>query len=307
MSTKLRFSKKVKEAFKAHRPILALESTIIAHGMPYPNNIEFAIKAESSCLEIGVTPATVAIINGEVCVGLESDELEKIAKGKNIKKISMRELGLATGLGWSGATTVSASITIAQKNKIKVFSTGGIGGVHRGAEHSFDISQDLVALSKTPIIVVSSGAKSILDLHKTIELLETFGVPTLGYNTTTFPAFYSRSSGIDNVEMVKSTKEIFDIFNSGHALGLRAATLVTNPIPVNDEIPFDEIKSAMEDAEMELEKKGIVGKKATPFLLNQVVKKTEGKSLNANISLALNNVRLGAEIAKEFHVQKSTA
>ena len=305
MSTKLRFSKKVKEAVKAHRPILALESTIIAHGMPYPDNLNFAIRAEALCQDLGVVPATIAIIEGEVCVGLEPDELEKIARGSNIKKISMRELGLATGLGWSGATTVSASIAIAQKNNIRVFSTGGIGGVHRGAEHSFDMSQDLIALSKTPIVVVSSGAKSILDLHKTIELLETLGIPLVGYNTTTFPAFFSRSSGIGNLDRVGSAKEIVNLFKRGQELGVGAATLVANPIPVDDEIPFDEIESAINDGVVQLEKHGVVGKKTTPFLLDQIVKKTGGRSLTANIALALNNVRLGAEIAKELCLYKS--
>jgi len=305
MSTKLRFSKKVKEAIGAQRPVLALESTIIAHGMPYPDNLNFAIRAEALCQDLGVVPATIAIIEGEVCVGLEPDELEKIARGSNIKKISMRELGLATGLGWSGATTVSASIAIAQKNNIRVFSTGGIGGVHRGAEHSFDMSQDLVALSKTPIVVVSSGAKSILDLHKTIELLETLGIPLVGYNTTTFPAFFSRSSGIGNLDRVRSAKEIVNLFKGGQDLGVGAATLVANPIPVDDEIPFDEIESAINDAVAQLEKQGVVGKKTTPFLLDQIVKKTGGRSLTANIALALNNVRLGAEIAKELCLYKS--
>jgi len=305
MSTKLRFSKKVKEAIWAQRPILALESTIIAHGMPYPDNLDFAIRAETLCQDLEVVPATIAIIEGDVCVGLEPDELEKIARGSNIKKISMRELGLATALGWSGATTVSASMAIAQKNNIKVFSTGGIGGVHRGAEHSFDMSQDLIALSKTPIVVVSSGAKSILDLHKTIELLETLGIPLVGYKTTTFPAFFSRSSGIGNLDRVGSVKEIVNLFKRGQGLGVGAATLVANPIPVDDEIPFDEIESAINDAVVQLEKHGVVGKKTTPFLLEQIVKKTGGRSLTANIALALNNVRLGAEIAKELCLYKS--
>ena len=212
MSFKLKYSKEVESARKELKPVLALESTIIAHGMPFPQNLDFALEAESTCKSQGVTPATVAIIDGTVCVGLEKEELDLISSSKDIKKVSMRELGLATSLGWSGATTVSSTMHIAKRANIEVFATGGIGGVHRDVGQSFDISQDLAALSRISMVVVSAGAKSILDLPKTVELLETLGVSMVGFKTSEFPSFYSRSSGIKRVTKVDSVKKISEVF-----------------------------------------------------------------------------------------------
>jgi len=301
VSIKLKYSKKVKKAKESSLPILALESTIVAHGMPYPKNLEFATEAESVCEEKGVVPATIAIIDGVICVGLEDFELERIATSENIKKISMREIGAAVSRGLCGATTVSSTICIAHKNNIDVFSTGGIGGVHRGAEHSFDISQDLIALSKTPVVVVSAGAKSILDLSKTFELLETLGVSVVGFKTDEFPSFYSRSSGITGLQTVNSPGEIAEIFSNNIQTGLTASTLVANPVPIKYEIPQRDIDSSIQEALAQLEKQKIKGKNITPFLLDHIVKNTAGKSLDANIALAINNVRLGAEIAIEIN------
>ena len=299
MSIKLKYSKKVKSAIKRSLPVLSLESTIIAHGMPYPKNLEYARRAETLCEELGVVPATIAIIDGQICIGLEDFELETIATSKNVKKVTIRELGLATSSGWSGATTVSSTAYIANKNNIDVFSTGGIGGVHQGAGSSFDISQDLIALSKTPMVVVSAGVKSILDLPKTYELLETLGVSLVGYKTDELPSFYSRFSGITGLHTVESPSEVAELFLNNLQIGLTTSTLVFNPIDIKDQIPQKEIEIAIEGAKVEMEKQKISGKDVTPFLLGHVVKVTGGKGLDANIALALNNVQLGAEIAKE--------
>ena len=299
MSIKLKYSKKVKSAIKRSLPVLSLESTIIAHGMPYPKNLEYARRAETLCEELGVVPATIAIIDGQICIGLEDFELETIATSKNVKKVTIRELGLATSSGWSGATTVSSTAYIANKNNIDVFSTGGIGGVHQGAGSSFDISQDLIALSKTPMVVVSAGVKSILDLPKTYELLETLGVSLVGYKTDELPSFYSRFSGITGLHTVESPSEVAELFLNNLQIGLTTSTLVFNPIDIKDQIPQKEIEIAIEGAKVEMEKQKISGKDVTPFLLGHVVKVTGGRGLDANIALALNNVQLGAEIAKE--------
>ena len=279
--------------------MLSLESTIIAHGMPYPKNLEYARRAETLCEELGVVPATIAIIDGQICIGLEDFELETIATSKNVKKVSIRELGLATSRGWSGATTVSSTAYIANKNNIDVFSTGGIGGVHQGVGSSFDISQDLIALSKTPMVIVSAGVKSILDLPKTYELLETLGVSLVGYKTDELPSFYSRFSGITGLHTVESPSEVVELFSNNLQIGLTTSTLVFNPIDIKDQIPQKEIEIAIEGAKVEMEKQKISGKDVTPFLLGHVVKVTGGRGLDANIALALNNVQLGAEIAKE--------
>ena len=304
MSIKLKHSKRVKDAIKHSRPILALESTIIAHGMPYPRNLAFALEAESLCEKAGAVPATIAIINGEVCVGLDRSKLKTIATSSEIKKISFRELGLATSLGWSGATTVSSTMHIAKNNNIDVFATGGIGGVHREIGQSLDISQDLVALSNTPMIVVSAGAKSVLDLPKTLEALETLGVCLVGFKTGEFPSFYSRKSGLRGLSVVRSAQEISNIFLNNQLLGLPGATLVANPISREHEIPIKKMDSIINKTLEKLKKENIRGKLVTPFMLKNILKESEGKSLEANISLALNNVRLGAKIAKNLNKKK---
>ena len=301
MSLKLKYSEQVESAKKKLKPILALESTIIAHGMPYPQNLEFAIKAESICKLQGVTPATIAIIDGAVCVGLEEEELDLISRSENIKKVSMRELGLAVSLGWSGATTVSSTMHVSKRANIKVFATGGIGGVHRGVDQSFDISQDLAALSKLSMVVVSAGAKSILDLPKTVELLETLGVCMVGFKTGEFPSFYSRSSGIKKITKVNSVEKISEVFSNNRFLETSSATLVLNPTPAESEIPLKTMEPIIDSAIAELYKRGIKGKMVTPFLLSYIHEKTKGKSLDVNISLALNNVQLGAKIANSLN------
>ena len=302
MSLKLKYSNEVESAKKKLKPVLALESTIIAHGMPFPQNLNFALEAESACRSKGVTPATVAIIEGTVCVGLEKEELDFISRSKNIKKVSTRELGLAVSFGWSGATTVSSTMHIAKRANIKVFATGGIGGVHRGVDQSFDISQDLAALSRLSMVVVSAGAKSVLDLPKTVELLETLGVCMVGFKTSEFPSFYSRSSGIRKVTKVNSVEQISKVFLNNHFLEISGATLVLNPTPAENEIPLEVMDPIIHSAMDELNKRGIEGKMVTPFLLSYLHEKTKGKSLSVNISLALNNVRLGAKIAKNLNM-----
>ena len=304
MSLKLKYSKEVESAKKKLKPVLALESTIIAHGMPFPQNLNFALEAESTCKSQGVTPATVAIIDGTVCVGLEKEELDLISSSKDIKKVSMRELGLATSLGWSGATTVSSTMHIAKRANIEVFATGGIGGVHRDVGQSFDISQDLAALSRISMVVVSAGAKSILDLPKTVELLETLGVCMVGFKTSEFPSFYSRSSGIKRVTKVNSVEKISEVFLNNRFLETLGATLVLNPAPAESEIPLEIMDPIIHSAMAELNKRGMGGEMVTPFLLSYIHEKTEGKSLDANISLALNNVQLGSKIAKSLNAKE---
>ena len=279
---------------------MALESTIISHGMPHPDNVEFALKAEFICRQQGVVPATIAVVNGECCVGLEKAQLESIAKDPSTKKVSRRELGLAIAKRWSGGTTVSATLHIAHQSGISVFSTGGIGGVHRGAEKTFDVSQDLTALSQIPMVVVSAGAKAVLDLDKTLEALEALGVPVLGFETNEFPAFYSRNSGLFGLLRIDGPGEAAHVYRKNMEVGLSASTLVVNPVPKKDEIPYNEIEKITYGAIKYAREKKIKGKNLTPFLLKEVVKKTEGRGLETNKALAINNVNLGIQISKEL-------
>ena len=293
------FSKEIKNHKDKGLPVLALESTILAHGMPYPDNYNFAKEVEKNCRDIGVAPATIAVLDGRVHVGLNDRKLKTICNSKKILKISKRDLPFAIAKSQSGATTVSATIWVALKAGISVFSTGGIGGVHRGVEEHFDVSQDLKALSETPIVVVSAGAKAILDLPKTIENLESLGVPIIGYKTGVFPAFYSRSSGVRIHNTLTTVKEIAQVFLKHLEVSLQTSLLIVNPIPEKDEIPKKKINSFISDAVIEAEKLEISGKELTPFLLKTVEQKSRGESLRANISLAKNNISLGAKIAKE--------
>ena len=279
---------------------MALESTIISHGMPHPDNVEFALKAEFICRQQGVVPATIAVVNGECCVGLEKAQLESIAKDPSTKKVSRRELGLAIAKRWSGGTTVSATLHIAHQSGISVFSTGGIGGVHRGAEKTFDVSQDLTALSQIPMVVVSAGAKAVLDLDKTLEALEALGVPVLGFETNEFPAFYSRNSGLFGLLRIDGPGEAAHVYRKNMEVGLSASTLVVNPVPEKDEIPYNEIEKITYGAIKYAREKKIKGKNLTPFLLKEVVKKTEGRGLETNKALAINNVNLGIQISREL-------
>ena len=297
---KIQFSAEVESSLIVGKPVLALESTIISHGMPYPDNIEFSLKAESICKQQGVVPATIAIINGKCCVGLEKTQIESITKDTSIKKVSRRELGIAIAKKWTGGTTVSATMHIAHHSGLSVFTTGGIGGVHRGAEKTFDISQDLIALSQIPMVVVSSGAKAVLDLPKTLEALETLGVPVLGFETDEFPAFYSRNSGLCGLLRIESPGEAAHVFRKNIDVGLSASTLIVNPVPEKDEIPNNEIEKFIYDAIKRAREKKIKGKDLTPFLLKEIMKNTEGKSLQTNKALAINNVNLGIQISKEL-------
>ena len=291
------FQPEIRSALQDNRPVLALESTIIAHGMPYPDNIEFARTAEAMVRKSGVTPATIAIINGRVHVGLDIEQLEILASSKNVEKIAVRDLAFAITQKLTGATTVSATMRLAHLVGIDVFATGGIGGVHRNAETTFDISQDLIELSRTPMVVISAGVKTILDIPKTLEYLETNAVPVVGYGTAEFPAFYSRSSGIFLTTSCNIPEEVARLFITHRKIGLQSAILVANPVPKSDEIPKDVIDKYIDTALKECSEKNILGKKVTPFLLKRVVELTKGQSLKTNIALALNNVKVGAQIA----------
>ena len=297
---KIRFSAEVESSLVAGMPVLALESTIIAHGMPHPDNVEFALESESICRQQGVVPAIIAVIKGECCVGLEKAQIEFIAKDASTKKVSRRELGIAIAKKWSGGTTVSATMHIAHQSGLSVFSTGGIGGVHRGAEKTFDVSQDLISLSQIPMIVVSAGAKAVLDLPKTLEALETLGIPVLGFETNEFPAFYSRNSGLCGLLRIESPREAAHVYQKNIETGLNMSTLVVNPVPEKDEIPDNEIENIICGAIKYAREKKIKGKDLTPFLLKEIVKKTDGRSLETNKALAINNVNLGIQISKEL-------
>ena len=296
----LNLSVSVQTALRKKQPLLAMESTIIAHGMPYPESFDFALKAETLCRELSVAPATIAIIGGVPHVGLNETQLKFITHHSSIQKVSRRELGVASIEKWNGATTVSATMHIAQMAGIQVFATGGIGGVHRGVEHSFDVSQDLTALKEIPIVVVSSGAKAILDLPKTVEILETLGVCLVGYKTNIFPAFYSVDSGLEIPHRVNSPQEIAELYKKNKEIGLTEAVLVGNPVPWNQVIPRKDIEPIITSALKEVEKKGLRGKEITPFLLDLIARSNGGHSLKTNIALALNNIRLGVDIAREL-------
>ena len=301
---KIHTSKDVQLALKSGQPVLALESTIIAHGMPFPDNLKFAQQGESLCRDQGVTPAMIAIINGEIHVGLEKDLLIFIAKDDSVRKTSRRELGIATAEKWHGATTVSSTMHIARQVGIPVFSTGGIGGVHRGAEYSFDISQDLFALANIPMVVISAGAKAILDLPKTLEMMETLGIAVVGYKTSEFPAFYSQSSGCFGIHSISSSRGVAALFRENISAGLPASVLVANPVPLNDEIPAQEIESIIRASCKAAETQNITGKDLTPFLLGDILDKTSGRSLETNQALAINNIKLGISVAKELAQSK---
>jgi pseudouridylate synthase len=298
MKGSLRISAEVTAALAAARPVVAFESTIISHGMPYPRNRETALEAEAICREAGVTPATVAVLDGRIAVGLDRAEVERLATEKGLLKISRRDLAYAVAQKRSGATTVSATMIAARMAGIAVFATGGIGGVHRGASESFDISADLSELACTRVCVVSAGAKAILDLPKTLEVLESLGVPVVGYRTSEFPAFYSRSSGLALGLRADTPAEIAAVMSAQAALGLPQGILVANPIPAEWEIPREKLEGLLEKALAELQVRGVRGKEVTPFLLSRVVELTGGSALETNVRLFHNNVRLACEIAR---------
>lgn len=297
LKNRISINSDVENALSKKQPVLALESTIIAHGMPYPENIEFARQAETLVRKHDVIPATIAILNGNIHVGLNDDQLEILASSNDVEKIAVRDIALAVTQKLTGATTVSATMHLAHLAGINVFATGGIGGVHRNAETTFDISQDLIELSRTPMIVVSSGVKAILDIPKTLEYLETSAVSVVGYQTKEFPAFYSRSSGSKLNAQFNNPKEIAKTFRAHCDLNLNSALLVANPVPRGAEISKNIIENYINIALAECSEKKIIGKKVTPFLLKKIVELSNGKGLKTNIALALNNVKLGAQIA----------
>ncbi|HHU55876.1 MAG TPA: pseudouridine-5'-phosphate glycosidase [Acholeplasmataceae bacterium] len=292
-------SPEVKKAIANNKPVIALESTIISHGMPYPENVETALKAESIITENGGVPATIAIIKGKIKVGLSKEEIDYIGKqGVNVVKASRRDIPYIVSKGVDGATTVSATMFIASLANIKVFATGGIGGVHRGASDTFDISTDLEELAQTNVAVVCAGAKSILDLEKTLEYLETKGVPVIGYKTDFLPAFYTSTSPYKLSLRLDSPEEIANLLKCKWDIGLNGGVVIANPIPKEFEVEEKLINKAIDDAIIEMERKNIIGKDTTPFLLGKIVEITEGKSLKANIELVYNNCKLATEVAK---------
>ena len=292
----------MQKALVEGRPVLALESTIISHGMPYPQNLETARLCEAEARKHGVEPATVAIIHGKLCAGLTDEELEYLAKaGPKVAKASRRDLPILAARGADGATTVAATMIVAAMAGIRVFATGGIGGVHRGAEVTMDISADLEELARTPVAVVCAGAKSILDLGLTLEYLETKGVPVLGYRTETLPAFYTDESDFKVDYRMDSPEEIAAAVTAQRDMGYPGGMLITNPIPHQYAMPKDVIDAAINQALAEAKEQGVKGKATTPFLLARVCELTGGESLKSNIKLVLNNVALGAQIAAAMH------
>jgi pseudouridylate synthase len=300
MTLPLTFTPEVSNALYEGRPVVALESTIITHGMPWPQNVETARAVEAAVRAAGAVPATIAIMNGQIHVGLDDATLEALGQAKDVMKVSRADLAACLSLGRTGATTVAATMICAHLAGIKVFATGGIGGVHRGAELSFDISADLPELAATPVTVIAAGAKAILDLPKTLEDLETRGVPVIAFGQDAFPAFWSRDSGLKAPLRMDSAAQIAAAHRMRGILGLPGGQLVANPIPVAHEIPREEITPAIETALAEAEAQGIAAKEVTPFLLDRIFALTEGRSLVANTELVLNNARLGAEIAAEL-------
>jgi pseudouridine-5'-phosphate glycosidase len=296
-------SPEVAEAHAKGGPIVALESTIITHGMPFPQNVETARRVEAEVRAHGATPATIAIMDRQIHIGLTETQLDALGQAKGVAKLSRADLAACLATGGTGATTVAATMICANLAGIKVFATGGIGGVHRGAETSFDISADLRELAETPVTVVAAGAKAILDLPKTLEYLETLGVPVIAYGQDDFPAFWSRSSGLKAPLRMDHARDIAAAMTMRARLGLPGGQLVANPIPVAAEIPREEIMPHIEAALAEAEAKGIAAKAVTPFLLQRIFELTKGRSLVANIELVLNNARLAAAIARELTAQ----
>ena len=298
MNQYLDIAPEVKQALDEGRPVVALESTIISHGMPYPKNVETALLVEQTIRDNGAVPATIAVIGGRLKAGLSAAEIEYLGKaGRKVAKASRRDLPALVARGADGATTVTTTMIIAHMAGIKIFATGGIGGVHRGAETTMDISADLEELAQTPVMVVCAGAKSILDLGLTLEYLETKGVPVLGYGTEELPAFYTRKSGFAVDYRVDSPEELAAMFRAQRELGYKGGVLVTNPIPEQYAMPKDVIDAAIEQALRECAEQGVHGKETTPFLLARVVELTGGESLESNIQLVLNNARLAARTA----------
>ena len=296
----LRISKEVADALKQGKAVVALESTIISHGMPYPKNVETALKVEAVIRAHGAIPATIGVIDGDAVVGMSPEEIEEFGKRKGIVKVSRRDLPVVYAKKMWAATTVAATMIIANQAGIDVFVTGGIGGVHRGAQETMDISADLQELAKTSVTVVCAGAKAILDLPLTLEYLETMGVPVLGYQTEELPAFYTSHSGLKVDYKVENATEMALIMKEKYQNGLKGGILLTNPIPHEFEMNKDIIDGAIAKALKMMDEQGIKGKECTPFLLKTIVEITGGDSLESNIQLVLNNAAVGSEVAKEY-------
>jgi len=298
----LDITKEVKNALETGKAVVALESTIISHGMPYPENVKMAKRVEDIIREQGAIPATIAIMDGKIKVGLSDEDLEILAKASHVEKVSRRDLAAVIASKTLGATTVASTMICAEMAGIKFFVTGGIGGVHRGYENTLDVSADLEELSTTNVTVICAGAKAILDLNRTMEYLETKGVPVIGFGTKFLPAFYTRETDIELRTSVNTPKELAEIVDTKNQLGLRGGILVVNPIPNEDSLAGDYINSIIDKAIEESFRKNIKGKDVTPFLLAKIVEETKGKSLEANLALVYNNALVGAQIAKAYEM-----
>ncbi len=302
---KVKLSAAVKSAIADGKPVVALESTIIAHGMPYPQNFEMAQNVEGIIREGGAVPATIAIIKGELCAGLSKQELKLFAEhGQTVAKVSTRDMPFVVAGKLNGATTVASTMFIADMVGIKVFATGGMGGVHRGAQTTFDISADLTEFARSNVAVITAGAKAILDLGLTLETLETLGVTVVGYGTNDFPAFYSRRSGFKVPMRLDTPNEIAAMMEAKWRMNLKGGIVVANPIPVDAEIPAAEIEPVIKAALKQAQTQGIEGKDVTPFLLKAIAEATKGKSLEANIALVENNAKLAAQIATAYNQKR---
>lgn len=293
-------SSAVAEAQAAGRPVLALESTIVTHGMPWPQNLDVARRVEATVRDGGATPATIAVLDGKLHVGLEDAQLETLAQARQVAKLSRADLAVCMARGGTGSTTVAATMIAARLAGIDCFATGGIGGVHQGAESSFDISADLQELAQTPVTVIAAGAKAILDLPKTLEVLETLGVPVMAYGQDQLPAFWSRAAGLRAPLRVDTPQEIAAAHRMRAHLGLPGGQLVANPIPPEAEIPRETLAPVIAEATRDAERHGISGKDLTPYLLQRIFELTNGRSLESNVALVLNNARLGAAVAREL-------
>lgn len=297
-------SDEVYEAVKANKPVVALESTIISHGMPYPDNVKTALSLEEIIRKEGAVPATIGIIDGVVQVGLTKEQVEFLGTAKGVAKVSRRDMPFVIAKGLNGATTVASTMICANFAGIKFFATGGVGGVHRKAQETFDISADLEELSNTDVVVISSGVKSILDIGLTLEVLETLGVTTVSYKSDEFPAFYTRKSGFSADYRCDAPDEIAKAVKAKWDLGLKGGMIIGNPVPEESEIDSDLINDAIKKALKEAEDLGVKGKKVTPFLLSKIKDLTEGASLKTNIALVENNAKLGAQIAVKYFENK---
>lgn len=295
------YTKEIEDALKNNKPVVALESTIITHGMPYPSNRDMALKVEGIIREEGAIPATIAIIDGRIKVGLSNEEIEKLSKLKDPHKVSRRDLSYMITKKLTGGTTVSSTMMICGMASINFFVTGGIGGVHRGFNETMDVSADLEELSHTSVCVISAGIKAILDLPRTIEYLETKGVPVIGYQTNELPAFYSRTSGVKLNHRVDTIEEASALYKTQKTLGLSQGILIVNPIPRSHELPKSYMDEMIKKALLEAQQENITGRDVTPFLLDKIVKLTEGKSLEANLELVYNNAQVGAKIASRYY------